>query len=92
MNALNSIPAMYLSPLIADGGYVPFVYPLPIWDYWPWLIIPLTLGVSIVYKSVKCQSMSQVPREAAIIFVWILIGMVAAAGALAGVVKVVVER
>jgi hypothetical protein len=74
------------------AGYVPFVYPLPIWDYWPWLIIPLTAGVSIVYKSVKCRSMDQVPREALIIFVWILIGMIAAAAVLAGVVKIWVER
>ena len=72
-------------------SYVPFIYPLPIWDYWPWLIIPLTGGVAIVYKSVKCQSVKQVPREALVIFVWILIGMAAAAGALAGVVKLVVE-
>jgi hypothetical protein len=73
-------------------SYVPFVYPLPIWDYWPWLIIPLTLGVSIVYKSVKCQHMRMVPKEALQIFVWILVGMAAAAGALAGVVKFVVEK
>jgi hypothetical protein len=69
-----------------------FIYPLPIWDYWPWLIIPLTLGVSIVYKSVKCQHMQSVPKEALQIFVWILVGMAAAAGALAGVVKLVVEK
>ena len=69
-----------------------FIYPLPIWDYWPWLIIPLTLGVSIVYKSVKCQHMRSVPKEALQIFVWILVGMAAAAGALAGVVKLVVEK
>ena len=39
-----------LSHLFAPGlssvlAYTPFVYPLPIWDYWPWLILPLTLGV-----------------------------------------------
>ena len=73
-------------------AWIPFLYPLPIWDYWPWLLIPLTAGVSIVYKSVKCQSMKQVPREALVIFVWILVGMAAAAGALAGVVHFVVER
>ena len=73
-------------------AWIPFLYPLPIWDYWPWLLIPLTAGVSIVYKSVKCQSMTQVPREALVIFVWILVGMAAAAGALAGVVHFVVER
>ena len=73
-------------------AYIPFLYPLPIWDYWPWLLIPLTAGVAIVYKSVKCQSMRHVPREALVIFVWILVGMAAAAGALAGVVHLVVER
>jgi len=77
---------------LADSAYVPFVYPLPIWDYWPWLIIPLCAGVAIVYKSVKCQTMKQVPREALVIFVWMLVGFAAAAGALAGVVKWAVER
>ena len=79
-------------PVVATSDYVPFVYPLPVWDYWPWLILPLAAGVSIVYKSVKCQSMRTVPREAAAIFVWILIGMVAAGATLAGVVKIVVEH
>ena len=78
--------------LLALLAYVPFVYPLPVWDYWPWLIIPLTAGVAIVYKSVKCHSMRSVPREALVIFVWILVGMAAAAGALAGVVTLVIEN
>ena len=77
--------------LIADA-YVPFVYPLPIWDYWPWLILPLCAAVSIVWKSVKCYSMNQVPREALTIFVWILVFMVLAGVTLAGVVKIAVER
>ena len=73
-------------------GYRPFITPLPVWDYWVWLIVPLCAGVAIVYKSVKCQSMKTVPREALVIFVWILLGMAAAGAALAGVVKIVVER
>ena len=77
--------------LLADA-YVPFVYPLPIWDYWPWLLLPLCAGVAIVYKSVKCSTMKLVPREALVIFVWMLVGFAAAAGALAGVVKFVIER
>ena len=81
-----------MATLLAATDFVPFIYPLPVWDYWPWLILPLAAAVSIVYKSVKCQSMTLVPREAAVIFVWILIGMVAAGAALAGVVKIVVER
>ena len=80
----------------ADSGrpdHVPFVYPMPIWDYWPWLIIPLAAGVSIVYKSVKCQSMNLVPKEALQIFVMILVGMaLLGRGDAGGVVKIVVER
>jgi len=87
---LQPLPSTLFSAL--SDAYVPFVYPLPIWDYWPWLIIPLCAGVAIVYKSVKCQTMNRVPREALVIFVWMLVGFAAAAGALAGVVKWVVER
>jgi hypothetical protein len=76
---------------LADA-WVPFVYPLPIWDQWPWLMLPLVAGVSIVYKAIKCHSIKSVPREATVIFVWILVVMVLAGGALAGVVKWVVER
>ena len=77
----------------AAADYVPFIYPFPdIWNYWPWLILPLCAGVSIIYKSVKCQSMRSVPREALIIFVWIVLGMAAAGVALAGVARIVIER
>lgn len=68
-------------------AYIPFLYPLPVWDAWPWLLLPLVLAVSIVYKSIKCRTMRQVPRETLVIFVWILIGMLSAATALAGIVK-----
>ncbi len=91
MDLLSTFFVFRFSFFVADM-YPFFVYPLPIWDYWPWLIIPLCLGVSIVYKSVKCHSMKTVPREALVIFVWILVGMGAAAAALAVVVNLVVER
>ena len=67
----------------------PFLDAMPIWDYWPWLIIPLTVLVAIVYKSIKCKSMATVPREAATISFWILFGMVLAAGVLWGIVALV---
>jgi hypothetical protein len=70
-------------------AYQLFLDPLPVWNYWPWLLLPLTVGVSIVYKSIKCRSMRQVPVEAAIIAFWILVGMTAAALALWGIVRLV---
>lgn len=67
----------------------PFLDPIPIWanSVWPWLLLPLAIAVSLVYKSVKCRTMRQVPREAAVIAFWIVFGMIAAAVVLAGVVK-----
>jgi len=75
--------------LLAYAYTHPFIQPLPAWDAWPWLAVPLCLAISIVYKSVKCQSMKQVPHEAAGIFLWIIFGMAAAAAFLAGVVKII---
>jgi ABC-type multidrug transport system permease subunit len=69
-------------------GYVPFVHPLPVWDWWMLLLIPLTVGVSVAYKAIKCRHMSQVPREATQIAVLILLGMLAAAAVLWAIVRV----
>lgn len=71
-------------------AWKPFLQPLPgAWhdSVWPLLILPLCLAVSVVYKSIKCDSMRQVPRQAAEITLWILLGMGGAAVALAGLVK-----
>jgi hypothetical protein len=65
----------------AAEGYRPFLSPLPLWrdSQWPWLLLPLCLGVAIVYKSMKCATIRQVPREAAVITLWIILGMAGAA-------------
>jgi hypothetical protein len=65
----------------------PFLQPLPVWNYWYLLLLPLCISVAIVYKAIKCRSMSEVPRQAASILMWILISFAAAAAALAGLVK-----
>ncbi|MGB7160958.1 MAG: hypothetical protein WBD40_23050 [Tepidisphaeraceae bacterium] len=69
-------------------AFVPFLTPLPMWDYWPALLFPLCAIVATVYKSIKCASMKEVPREATALFIWILLGMAAAAVILTGIVKV----
>ena len=61
-------------------AYRPFLDPMPIWDDWMILIVPLCVAVAVVYKSMKCRSMKQVPREAGVIVLWILGGFAAAAG------------
>jgi hypothetical protein len=77
----NTVPRTDTTASVAPAAtyqYKPFVTPLPIWDHWVWLIIPLCLGVSVVYKSAKCWRMSDVPREALKITIWMLGAMVLA--------------
>jgi hypothetical protein len=64
-----------------------FLQPLPVWNYWYLLILPLCAAVTVVYKSIKCRSMAQVPREAAWILLLILLGFAASGAALAGLIK-----
>ena len=73
--------------MILPLAYVFFMDPLPIWVrnwIWPLLLLPLCLAVAIVYKSVRCRSMSTVAREATGLFITIVLGMVVTAAALAG--------
>ena len=72
----------------AAHGYVPFMQPLPAWDVWYLLALPLCAAVSIVYKSIRCRSMRKVPREAAKATGWIIVGLVAAAVILATIVEI----
>lgn len=82
-----------LPAVAAVLAYRPFLDPLPIWRLpaWMWmplLLIPLTAGVAIVYKSIKCNRMAKVPRQSAGLTLWILIFMFASAVALTLLVRV----
>jgi len=76
------MPCWLLAQDTAARAFEPFRQPLPVWDYWYLLLIPLCVGISIVYKSIKCREMRQVPREASGIFIMIMVGMVATAAGL----------
>jgi hypothetical protein len=79
--------SILLAQEAARQAFRPFWQPLPAWDYWYLLLLPLCVGISVVYKSIKCRTMRQVPREAAVIFVMILLGMAVAAGVLVAIVR-----
>ena len=86
------VVALMIAPSVAVGEYRydrPFIQPLPVWDYWYLLLVPLCLAIAVVYKSIRCSSMRRVPREALILFVFIMTVMVLAAGALAALVNVI---
>ena len=66
-----------------DSGWHPFLTPMPVWGYWFWLVLPLALGVAVAYKTTKCSDVRAVPREAALLTLWIVGGLLAAAAGVA---------
>ena len=70
-------------------AYRPFLEPLPVWNVWYLLILPLCLCIAVVWKSVKCRTMAEVPAEAAVLVLWILGGFAVAAAVLVGLIRYV---
>ena len=70
-------------------AYRPFLEPLPVWNYWYLLILPLCVCIAVVWKSVKCRSMDEVPAEAAVLVLWIIGGFAVAAAVLVGLIRYV---
>jgi len=60
-------------------AYMPFLEPLDVDRYWPVLILPLALAISVVYKTIRLTDLSQVPRQAAIMAAQIIMFMMLAA-------------
>ena len=63
-------------------AWVPFLTPLPLEDVWLLLVAPLALAVAVVYKTIKLQDLSQLPRQAAMLAGQIVVFMIAAAAVL----------
>ena len=63
-------------------AWVPFVTPLPVWEVWYLLLIPMALCVAVAYKSVKVADAGEIPRAALVLSAWIVAAFVAAAAGL----------
>jgi hypothetical protein len=62
-------------------GYRPFLDPLPLDTYWLMLLPPLVLAIAVVVKTIRLQDLSQLPRQATLLALQIIIFMgLAAAG------------
>jgi hypothetical protein len=64
--------------------YKPFITPLPAWDYWMWLIVPLCIGVALVYKTARCESIASIFPQTLKISLIIFVSMALAALFLSG--------
>ena len=63
-------------------GFRPFLEPVPIDRYWMLLLLPLVMGIAVVYKTVKVDRLEKLPREAAVLAAQIVAFMALAAAAL----------
>ncbi|MHC4768045.1 MAG: hypothetical protein ACYTEI_04960 [Planctomycetota bacterium] len=75
-----------MTPLLA--GYIPFVDPINVFhDWWYLLLIPLSFGISVIYRALKMRDLDRFWRAVAMMTVQIVLVM----AALAVVLVVLVE-
>lgn len=60
----------------------PFFEPLPLDTYWLLLLPPLVLAIAVVYKTIKLDDLSHLPRQALFLTGQIIAFMILAAAAL----------
>jgi len=72
-----------MTPLVTTTlAYVPFRDPLPLDTYWLLLLPPLVLAIALVYKTIKLDDLSLLPRQALFLSGQILAFMTLAAAAI----------
>ena len=75
---------LYLAHIEWAGsiGYTPFLDPLAVGEFWLLLLVPLVLAIAIVYKAIKLEDLSQLPRQVTWLSLQIVCFMVLAAAIL----------
>ncbi len=59
-------------------AWIPFQTPLALPGGWVlWLILPLSLSVTIVYKTLRAEHASRIPRDVAFAMASVLLGLTA---------------
>ena len=77
--------------MIALASYLPFITPMSVFhDWWYVLIVPLSFGISMIYKALRIGDLDRYWREVAIMALQIILGMIALAIALMLLVQVVI--
>ena len=64
-----------------------FVEPLPLDRYWLAFLMPLIAAICVVYKTIKLEDITQMPKSAGLLAVQIILFMVSAAVFLSLVVR-----
>jgi hypothetical protein len=79
--------------IVLLAGYIPFVDPINVFhDWWYLLLIPLSFGISVIYRAVKMPVLDHYWRAVSMMTVQIVLVMVALAIALVVLVQLVIPR
>ena len=74
-------------------SYIPFLHPIDAVHDWSFLLlIPLSFGISVVYKALRLPTMNGFWRKVAVMTTQIVISMIALAIALTILVQVVIPN
>ncbi len=74
-------------------GYIPFLHPInPLQGFWYLLVLPLSFGISVIYKAMRMPSLEGFWRQVAIMTSQIILSMIALAIGLVILVQVVIPR
>lgn len=69
--------------MIAYLAYIPFLYPINLFhDWWYLLILPLSFGISIIYKAMRLGSLDRFWYQVAMMTIQIIVSMIGLAIAL----------
>ncbi len=71
----SMLAAAFLNPIVFDGGRL-------------WMLLPLSLAIAIVYKTLKLDDLKALPVAAFLLWITILGGMVGVAAALYVIIRI----
>jgi hypothetical protein len=57
-------------------AYTPFIDPIDVHKFWYLLLIPVSLLVAVAYKACRVESLSDFPREVAVMTVQVVVVMI----------------
>ncbi len=74
-------------------GYIPFLHPInPLQGFWYLLVLPLSFGISVIYKAMRMPSLEGFWRHVTSMTSQIILYMTALAIVLVLLVQVVIPR
>lgn len=82
VDAFGQVAGLSVQATVPMAAYKFLHGPLPLDDYWLVLLVPLVVAISLVYKAIKLDDLSQLLRQTLYLATQIIFLMALAAGVL----------